>query len=342
MNRKTASLAIALIGAAVASADASAALFRAYLSGSGNDGNPCTLQLPCRLLPAALTAISDGGEIWIMDSANFNTGNVAITKSVSILAVPGAFGSIIGINGTDAITIATAGVKVALRNVKILNFVAGVGGLNGIHMTDGASLKLEGCEVGGFSAVTAFPGYSAIKVAAPAKVTIVDTIVRDSYNGIHLDNGATAEISRSRIVGNTRNGVWAYPTVASTVTVAVSDTLSSNNQFGFAVSGNSTQVAKMNITRSSATNNTDSGFVVDGNGTLGAALLVASGSVASGNNIGFRAYAGRVVVSGSSATGNNVGFQQDDIFGAFHSLVDNTVTGNVTDTIGVIQTQVPK
>jgi hypothetical protein len=57
---------------------------------------------------------ADGGEIWMLDSANYNTGPVAITKSVTILAVPGALGSVLATGG-NAIDIATAGVKVALR-----------------------------------------------------------------------------------------------------------------------------------------------------------------------------------------------------------------------------------
>jgi len=57
-------------------AGAEAGLFRAYLSSKGSDSNACTVGAPCRLLPAALAAVNDGGEIWIMDSANFNTGPV--------------------------------------------------------------------------------------------------------------------------------------------------------------------------------------------------------------------------------------------------------------------------
>jgi len=72
---------------------AGAQLFRAYVSQNGNDNNPCTLQLPCRLLQPALAAIKDGGEIWMLDSANYNTSPVAIGKSVTILAIPGALGS---------------------------------------------------------------------------------------------------------------------------------------------------------------------------------------------------------------------------------------------------------
>ncbi len=72
------------------SATAHAQLFRAYLDPSGSDANPCTLPAPCRLLPAALAAVASGGEIWMLDSANYSAGPVNITKSVTILALPGA------------------------------------------------------------------------------------------------------------------------------------------------------------------------------------------------------------------------------------------------------------
>ena len=101
------------------SAPAHAQLFRSYLAPTGSDANPCTLLAPCRLLPAALAAVADGGEIWILESANYNTAPVNITKSVTILAVPGALGSVLAMAG-DAIDIATAGVKVALRNLVIV------------------------------------------------------------------------------------------------------------------------------------------------------------------------------------------------------------------------------
>lgn len=78
----------ALAALLLASASTQAQLFRAYVSGSGNDANPCTLQSPCRLLPRALQAVADGGEIWMVGSANYNTSTVVVTKSVRILAIP--------------------------------------------------------------------------------------------------------------------------------------------------------------------------------------------------------------------------------------------------------------
>src|SRR3954468_7999546 len=123
---------------------AQAQLFRAYLSVTGNDGNPCTVSAPCRLLPAALNAVANNGEIWILDSANFNTATVNITKSVSILAVPGALGSVVAIGGTSAMHIAVPNGAVGLRNL-VFTSLATSGGTNGIDVTDGFSVSVEDC-----------------------------------------------------------------------------------------------------------------------------------------------------------------------------------------------------
>ena len=88
-----------LLATLLLSTTANAQLFRTYVASDGNDANPCTLPAPCRLLPAALTAVASGGEIWMLDSANYNTATVTIGKSVSILAVPGAVGSVVAIGG---------------------------------------------------------------------------------------------------------------------------------------------------------------------------------------------------------------------------------------------------
>ena len=64
--------AFAIVAALLLSTTADAQLFRAYLAPApaGNDANNCTLPSPCRrLLPAALAAVADGGEIWMLDSA---------------------------------------------------------------------------------------------------------------------------------------------------------------------------------------------------------------------------------------------------------------------------------
>ena len=76
MQLRTALRSVLALLAMLACSAVQAQLFRAYLSVNGNDANPCTLQLPCRLLPAALTAVNAGGDIWMLDSANYNTAPV--------------------------------------------------------------------------------------------------------------------------------------------------------------------------------------------------------------------------------------------------------------------------
>ena len=283
---------------------AQAQLFRSYLSSTGNDTNPCTVQAPCRLLPAALSAVKDGGEVWMMDSANFNTAPVLIDKSVSILAIPGALASIVG-NGGDAVFINAPGAKVALRNLKILNLS---GGLNGIHIwnSSGATVTVENCEVAGFTT----GGYAGINVRTSAKVTIVDTTVRDNNVGILFDNGAKGAVARATAVGNLGGGIQVFHTTGSAVSVTVADSLSSHNSFGFSAWTFTATPGQMTVSRSTAAHNSHSGFHTAGGGS---ALMVVSGSVASQNGTGFY-----------------------NISGTLRSLEDNTVFDNTTDTSGTI------
>jgi hypothetical protein len=103
-----------------------AGLFRAYLDSVGNDANPCTLLQPCRLLPAALNAVADRGEIWMLDSANYGA-TVTVGKSGSILAVPGALGSVVAKTESPAIRITAGGLKDALRNLVLVNSTDSMG-----------------------------------------------------------------------------------------------------------------------------------------------------------------------------------------------------------------------
>jgi hypothetical protein len=135
--------------ASLLAAGGAEAAFRNYISAEiGNDANPCSFALPCRLLPAALAVVDPGGEIWIMDSANYNTGTVNVNKSVTILAIPGVIGSVLATGG-DAMIINGASIRVTLRN---LVFVNGGGGFyNGVNWVSGTSLTIVESSFSGFT-----------------------------------------------------------------------------------------------------------------------------------------------------------------------------------------------
>jgi hypothetical protein len=178
--------------------EAQAGIFRAYLSITGSDANPCTIQAPCRLLPAALAAANDGGEIWMLDSANFNTGPVVINKAIKVLAIPGEMGSVVG-NGGDALIINAPGKDVTLRNLTILNLA---GGMSAVNIVDAAAVHIEKTTIHEFTD----PNSSCIFLPATTTVRLYidETYLRRCRTAIHVSAFSNLVNRPSIIVDNTR------------------------------------------------------------------------------------------------------------------------------------------
>ncbi len=215
--------ALAFLAAVLLSTAAHAQLFRAYVSSTGNDANPCTLPQPCRLLPAALTAVASEGEIWMLDSANYNTATVTIGKSVSILAVPGAVGSVLAIAG-PAISITASGLSVSLRNLVIAPLL-GSGGTQGISMTGASALTIENC------LIAKLPD-RGIRVVGTGTLNVVNTTLRENGSwAIDVQAGATATVSGTQALANS-GGIIAYTSTAAITRIAISDSVISGGSHG--------------------------------------------------------------------------------------------------------------
>src|SRR5262245_18054817 len=80
-------IAILIFGAVVANAQAS----RTWVSGVGDDANPCSRTAPCKTFAGAISKTAAGGEIDILDPGGY--GTVTITKSITINGA-GSYGSI--------------------------------------------------------------------------------------------------------------------------------------------------------------------------------------------------------------------------------------------------------
>src|SRR4051794_34606275 len=76
---------------------ASSAQLRTYVSGKGRDNPSCSANSPCQTLQAALGRTLPGGEIFVLDSANY--GPVLIDKAVSIRS-RGAAAGVLASSGT--------------------------------------------------------------------------------------------------------------------------------------------------------------------------------------------------------------------------------------------------
>lgn len=281
---------------------ASAGLFRAYLSAKGDDNNPCSVSAPCRLLPAALSAVNDGGEIWMLDSANFNVGNVAITKSVTISAVPGAQGSVVGLNGV-ALEIVGSGIEVHLRNLTVLNLS---NGSLGVYLRSGDVLSLDKCRIHGFPIGLMVNREIVASVVPPANVSIAASEFYDNEHAIVFNDAIRATISHTHVFRNIDGIVVApiaAPAAGSLLAItSISDSVINGNLLGVVANSGVNRTAKVIVNRSEVSNNESAGFQTGGNGR---SVMVISNSVAVGNAIGLQNVAGTMRLTGTNVVTEN-------------------------------------
>src|SRR5437016_9359874 len=84
---------------------------RTWVSGVGDDANPCSRTAPCKTFAGAISKTAAGGEINVLDPGGF--GAVTITKSISIEAngliagvlVSAGSGMVVNAAATDTVVI---------------------------------------------------------------------------------------------------------------------------------------------------------------------------------------------------------------------------------------------
>src|SRR5438874_8298297 len=107
-------------------ASAYAQASRTWVSGVGDDANPCSRTAPCKTFAGAISKTAAGGEIDALDPAGY--GAVTITKSITIDGT-GTLASVL-VSGTNGIIInAGTGDRVLLRNIQINGIGTGINGV---------------------------------------------------------------------------------------------------------------------------------------------------------------------------------------------------------------------
>src|SRR6476646_226216 len=127
------------LGAGTAHAQAT----RTWVSGVGDDVNPCSRTAPCKTFAGAISKTAAGGEINCLDPGGF--GGVTITKAITIDCVHTEAGVLV--SGTNGISVnAAGGDRIVLRGLDI----NGLGtSLNGIAFLAGGSLHVEDSVISG-------------------------------------------------------------------------------------------------------------------------------------------------------------------------------------------------
>jgi hypothetical protein len=300
---------------------AQAQAVRTWVSGVGDDLNPCSRTAPCKTFPGAISKTAANGEIDCLDEGGF--GAISITKSITIDGTYGSgFGSILasGTNGVS-INVPSGSVTDPLRTVRLRNLsIQGAGlsgsvgtrtGLRGIKVFSALQVYIENCLVTDFSdrgisdersgsgtlyitnTIVRNTGGSNI-VVLPAGSTTITAVLDNVHaegsatnSGIVFDSSAAgaavkATVRESYATGNSASGLF----VAGGADVMVEGCVFSHNVTG--MTANTPAVIK--LTNTTITHNT-------GNSLVGPAQVSSTGKNTIVGNGG-----GNVLPSGAPIT----------------------------------------
>src|ERR1700683_351708 len=96
-------LLVGVVAMFAASSMAYAQATRTWVSGVGDDANPCSRTAPCKTFAGAISKTAPAGEIDVLDPGGF--GAVTITKAITISAVGVGTGGVL-VSGTNGFVIA--------------------------------------------------------------------------------------------------------------------------------------------------------------------------------------------------------------------------------------------
>ena len=262
------------------SAAAQAQATRTWVSGVGDDANPCSRTAPCKTFAGAISKTAAGGEINVLDPGGF--GGVTITKSITISSE--GFEAGVLVSGTNAIIVNAGNTGiVVLRGLDI----EGLGtGLAGIKVLSAGAVHVEDCTINRFTqfGIDFVPSSAT---AHTAQLHVSNSIVRNnlgaSSGGIRIKPGSN--VSAVGMVENTqlRNNT-AGLRVEDNSRVTAKDTTAANNTAGFLAVGN-TLAATLNLASCVAIGNTNGVKADLGNATIRVSDCMIAGNTTAGFNV---------------------------------------------------------
>jgi hypothetical protein len=265
---------------------------RTWVSGVGDDANPCSRTAPCKTFAGAISKTAAGGEIDALDPGGF--GAVTINKAITIDGGGGQVASVL-VSGTNGIVVQANPLTdvVILRNLRI----NGIGsGLNGIRFLAGKDLNVENCYIFGFTQ----NGIDiALNQANAASVHVLDTVLKN----------------------NAGSGIRAANAVLPTVQVGIDHTRAILDTIGIEASQNSRVVVNNSVTENASSD----GMKADSAN----AQMTISNSDASFNGNGITAANGSSVNVAFSSIAYNTTCSFNNSTSVFGSFGNNRVAGAV-------------
>ncbi len=237
MHARLFSILALLIVSAGLSIEADAQASRTWVSGVGDDANPCSRTAPCKTFAGAISKTLAGGEIDALDPGGF--GTVTITKSITISG-DATLGGItaVGVSGITVNANATTD-TVILRNLLIDGTSFSPGG-NGIRYLAGLRLVVENVSIFGMPSA----GIEAALGSGTGSLLVRNTNITGGPTGIKITSG-TLNASLSNV--SLRGATTGLDALSGTVDVDHS-VIAQNSSFGAIAEGGSITLQTTQIT----------------------------------------------------------------------------------------------
>ena len=279
-------LAIATFILAVTSL-AQAQASRTWVSGVGDDANPCSRTAPCKTWAGAISKTAACGEIDALDPGGF--GAVTITKSITLDGT-GTFASILASLTTGIIVNAAATDVITIRGISINGFCNGIRGMN---ILQAKTVNVEDCVIFRFAGEGIL-----VNETSDLRLNVRNTVIRDNTgdgiqtftssaslkirttlehvsligngHGLHARSGSLATARNSVFSNNTNNGIFADAAASnSAVVFAWANQISNNGGIGVRA-GNAGNVGTsgVEIAQNMIDSNVGSGVLVSTNGLI--------------------------------------------------------------------------
>ena len=275
---------------------ASAQATRTWVSGVGDDANPCSRTAPCKTFAGAISKTATFGKINCLDPGGF--GAVTITKSITI---------------------------------DCMNTEAGIlaAGTNGVVISAGTTGKviLRGLEISGVTT-----GLDGIKVLSAATVIVEKTWIHDMQNGINVGVNQAANVEvyirDVHVENNSSVGIFLSNAGAGQTQAVIEKSSSFNNNFGLIGRNNTRATTRESVFSGNATN----GVLAEVLSAGPTAEINVDNCIITGNGTGLSAGAnaaanqGILRVSNSFISHNGTGVNAGN--GQAFTFNDNKLQGN--------------
>jgi hypothetical protein len=180
-------MAMATLGIETASAQAT----RTWVSGVGDDANPCSRTAPCKTFAGTISKTASGGEIDCLDPGGF--GALTITKPITV-DCNGVTGGVLAslVNGI-IINATQANAHVVLRNLSI----NGVGnGLDGVRILASRFVTLENVTITGFAG----DGIEVLPAAGTSVgLDVINTTIGHTNTGINITGAGGISVAADNL-----------------------------------------------------------------------------------------------------------------------------------------------